>query len=300
MRIGYACQNLTLGTISRTFRLASYSEERLFETVALNLADARRMVEFNAEHGLGLLRLSAALVPFASHDVMAHDWRARFADEFRELGRVAHEAGIRLSVHPGQFVLINSPRAEVNRAAVRELVYAAEMMDLIGDRPDEKIQIHVGGVYGDRAEAMARWVVAYRELPEIVRRRLVIENDERSFPLADCLRLHGDTGVPVLFDSFHHLLLNHGEPMSDATRAAGATWNPLVDGPPQMDYSSQDAEKRPGAHTPTILESDFAEFLTHLSVDADLMMEIKDKEASALKALAIARAAGRGPTAYAA
>ena len=140
---------------------------------------------------------------------------------------------------------------------------------------------------------MARFAATYQQLPAAVRPRVVIENDDRLFSLRDCLQLSAAVGVPVLFDTFHHECLNHGEPMNEALRLAAATWHPTRDGVPLLDYSSQQPNERKGKHTTSLAEDLFRDLLPHLhGLDADIMLEIKDKEASALRACAILQDAG--------
>ena len=148
-----------------------------------------------------------------------------------------------------------------------------------------KIQIHVGGVYGDKAIASARFVETYARLPDPVRQRLVIENDERQYSLADAMRIHAATGIPVLFDVLHHRLFNEGESLAEALDLAMPTWN--GHGPPMIDYSSQHPERQRGAHAMTIDLDDFLPVAAAIGDrDADVMLEIKDKEGSALRAIA--------------
>ena len=283
MRIGYVGTNLGLGTKTRTFRLAGFTQERARETAKENLLDTLRCLEWNAERGIGFFRVTSGIVPFASHPVAADwDWRNELKDEFRAVGDLANSTGMRLGTHPGQYVLLNSPRESVVQASLAELEYHADMLDLMGVDDDARLQIHVGGVYDDREDSMRRWIAAHRELPENVRRRLSVENDERLFPLADCLRLNQAVGVPVIFDVFHHSLLNHGETLPEAYCQVAPTWDEC---PMQLDYSSQNEDKRFGAHTETLVESDFRSFLKDVPEDADVMLEIKDKETSAMKAL---------------
>ncbi len=289
MRIGYPCLNRGLGcTSSRTFRLASLTPRRFEETVAANLQCLEQMVAWNGQAGLLFLRITSDLVPFASHPACPGNWAAAFARDFSAIGTAIRRLGMRISMHPDQFVLINAREARIADASVAELEYHAAVLDLLGLDDTARIQIHVGGLYGDRPAALSRFIARFQGLPGRVRARLVIENDDRLFPLADCLHLHGETGVPVLFDTFHHQILNHGEPEADALARAAATWPPAA-GLPMVDYSSQDAGKRPGAHAPTLESAHFRRFLTaSRSHDFDLMLEIKDKERSAVRALRLA------------
>lgn len=291
MRIGYPCLNRRIGcSASRTFRLASYSPERLAATVEANLDCLERMLEYNRRHGLLFLRITSDLVPFASHPICRFDWQARFGSRLRRIGRMIRRQRMRISAHPDQFTLINSPDAGVLARSTAELRYHAELLDLMGLDLTAKIQIHVGGVYGDRRQGIARFVERFRRLPRAIRRRLVVENDDRLYPVADCLEASRRTGVPVLFDSFHHAVLNRGEPARAALAACCKTWR-RRDGLPMTDYSSQRPGGRAGRHAETIDGADFRRWLrVTRPLDFDVMLEIKDKERSALRAI---RAAGR-------
>jgi UV DNA damage endonuclease len=148
-----------------------------------------------------------------------------------------------------------------------------------------KIQIHVGGVYGDKRAGIQRFAARFAALDPPVAERIVIENDEHSFCLDDCLSIHERTGVPVVLDTLHHTLLNRGESIAAAVCSAAATWR-KEDGPPIVDFSLQQAHARKGRHAGTIDPAAFVAFLRETApVDFDLMLEIKDKEESALEAL---------------
>lgn len=294
MRIGYPCVNESLTcSAAQTFRLASYSTDRLRTTVAANLVCLRQILEFNVAHGLLYFRLPSGIVPFGSHAINQHDWATEFAPQFAELGAFARKHRMRLALHPDQFVVLNSPDADIVRRSVEELVYQGRLLDLMEMDTAAKLQIHAGGVYGDKPAALDRWVRTWHELlPDAVRRRLVVEPDDRLYSLHDCLELHRRTGVPLLLDNLHHECLNHGESLTDAVLAAAATWHPHHDGPPLMDYSEQAPGERRGKHRASLDEAHFAAFVAALpaTVAPDVMLEIKDKEASALRAVAVLRA----------
>ncbi|RZL13164.1 MAG: UV DNA damage repair endonuclease UvsE, partial [Hymenobacter sp.] len=241
MKIGYPCVNETLPcSAARTFRLASYTPERVEETVAANLACLRQILEWNVAHGLQFFRMGSDIVPFGSHEVNTFPWRERFTADFKAIGDYVKQHGLRISFHPDQFVVLNSPDPGIVGRSVAELVYQGSMLDLMGLDSTAKLQIHAGGAYGDKGTALARWVETFHTLvPEAVKVRLVVENDDRLYSLRECLSLHDETGVPILFDNFHHECLNHGEPMREALRLAAATWHPTRDGVLMMDYSSQ-------------------------------------------------------------
>jgi len=293
MKIGYPCINETLPcSSSTTFRLASYSEERLIQSVTNNLDCLQQILEFNVAHDLLFFRMSSDLVPFASHAVNTYNWQDHFKDTLKQIGNYIKAHQIRISMHPDQFVVINSPTDSIVKNSFLELEYQCTIMDLMGLDQSAKLQIHAGGVYGNKPAAISRFIAAYSLLPDNIKARLVIENDDRLYSLADCLIIHEETGIPILFDNFHHECLNNGEPMTEALRLASQTWQP-EDGILMMDYSSQAPGERKGKHTATIQLELFREFLTQLQgLDVDMMLEIKDKEASALPAAALLKEIG--------
>jgi UV DNA damage endonuclease len=298
MKIGYPCINQTLDcSSSRTFRLASYSEERLIETVEQNLACLRRILEYNVQHGLLFFRLTSDLVPFASHEVNQYNWQEHFKMTFRKLGSYIKNNHMRISMHPDQFVVLNSPNEQTVRNSIAELVYQGSVLDLMGLDTTAKLQIHGGGAYGDKPSAIQRFAEVYHTmLPDAVKARLCVENDDRTYSLQDCLQLHELTEMPVIFDNFHHECVNNGEPMYEAVEMAASTWQPERDGILMMDYSSQAPNERRGKHVQSIQEQLFHDFLTETEgLDMDIMLEIKDKEESALKAVELARSLGRVP-----
>ncbi|MDD1686081.1 UV DNA damage repair endonuclease UvsE [Methanoregula sp.] len=291
MRIGYPCINRSIGcSANRTFRLASYSEDRLLGTVAGNIACLRKILAWNQKNDILFFRITSDLVPFASHPVCTFPWQEQFREEFAATGTFIKEAGIRISMHPDQFIVLNSPDERVVSRSIDELAYHARVLDAMGLDASAKIQLHVGGVYGDPVKSIARFVRVYGQLDPAILRRLVVENDDQRFTASDCLEIHELTGIPVLFDVFHHTCRNNGEDLDEIIPAISKTWQ-RSDGTMMADYSSQHPEKRAGSHAEHIDITDFKKFLAiSRATDMDIMLEIKDKENSALAAVALARA----------
>lgn len=289
MKIGYPCLNLSIDDKgNKTFRLKSYSEERLIETVANNLNYLSDMLKFNVERRLLFFRVSSDIVPFASHPVCRFKWESHFKKEFLEIGNFIKEHGIRISTHPDQFTLINSLDETIYEKSVLELIYHAEILDSMELDTTAKIQIHVGGVYGDKEESIKRFTRRFKGLNEEIKRRLVIENDDRLYTLKDCLQIYSETGIPILFDVFHHELNNSGETIDTAFHLFSKTWD-QNDGIPMVDYSSQEPDARRGSHAKIIDTESFKKFIYETGdFDFDVMLEIKDKEKSAIKAVEIA------------
>ncbi|NIQ13112.1 MAG: UV DNA damage repair endonuclease UvsE, partial [Candidatus Dadabacteria bacterium] len=205
--------------------------------------------------------------------------------QFQEIGDFIKKNNMRISMHPDQFTLINAKDPEIVRRSIEELNYHCEVLDLMGLDHTAKIQIHVGGVYGDKEASIKRFVGNYIKLPEKIKKRLVVENDDRSYSLKDCLKINKRCGVPILFDTFHHECLNDGENMREALLKAKSTWKE-EDGELMIDYSTQKAEARRGTHTQHIDIGHFRDLLQKTrDINFDIMLEIKDKEESALKAI---------------
>ena len=293
MKIGYACINLSLSCrSSRTFRLKSYSTAMMEKTVEGNLSCLGEQLRYNLEHDILYFRISSDLVPFASHAICDYPWQQAFKGEFKAIGAFIKEHAMRVTMHPDQFILINSLDEGIHERSVAELVYHAEVLDLMGLDTTHKIQIHVGGVYGDREASLGRFIARYKRLPAKVKRRLVVENDERSYGLADCLAVNAACGVPVVFDTLHHSTNNRGEKTRKAVSLACATWGEK-DGSPMVDYSSQSKGSRPGAHAYALDPDDFRSFLAaSRGLDLDIMLEVKNKERSTLEAISIQQALG--------
>lgn len=293
MRIGYPCINLSLDCRpSRTFRLANLSWERLRETVAGNLACLERIVRWNIEHGLLFFRITSDLIPLASHPDNRFPWDEFFAPDFARIGALIRENKMRISMHPGQHTVLNSPRQAVVDAARRDLEYHVRVLELLELDETAKIQIHLGGLYGDKQAALRRFVQEVERLDPRIRAHLVVENDERLFNFDDCLWVSQETGLPVLLDVFHwEVYLDNGHAtLREALTAAKATWKP-ADGLPMVDYSSPLPGGRLGSHAYTLDEAHFCRFLREsYPHDFDLMLEIKDKEQSALRAREIVQA----------
>lgn len=286
MKVGYPCINRSIGcTANSTFKLASYSEERLIKTVKNNLECLAKILRYNVENDLLFFRISSDLVPFASHPVCKFDWMNHYKLQFKEIGEYIKKKDIRISMHPGQFILINSIKEKVVQRSINELDYHCKVLDAMGLDITSKIQIHVGGVYGDKPKAIERFVERYESLSESIKKRLVIENDDRLFSLKGCLYINQLTGIPVVFDSFHHECLNSEESVRDAIMKAQTAWKDK-DGSLMVDYSSQKEGERRGKHATTIDLSLFKNFIDETKgLEFDIMLEIKDKEKSALKAI---------------
>src|ERR1044072_279444 len=150
MRIGYPCINLTIKNQNpSTFRLKSYSEKRFIETVRNNLVHLLSILNFNKRNHIHFFRISSDVIPFASHPICDVNWSQVFKAELEEIGDFINKNNVRVSMHPDQFIILNSKSQDIVKNSIRELQYHCKLLDKMNLSSSAKIQIHIGGVYGD-------------------------------------------------------------------------------------------------------------------------------------------------------
>ncbi|SFC22212.1 UV-damage endonuclease [Alkalibacterium subtropicum] len=287
MSIGYAC--LTKGVPEanyRTCRKSNATEENLKELIGHNLSVLEKMIDYNHKEGIRLFRISSDIIPFGSDFIVNDlDWPTLFEAQFNRIGEKIKRYDIRVSMHPGQYTVLNSPRKEVVDRAIDDLTYHTLFLDLLGTTAESKIILHVGGVYGDKASAMDRFADVYQQLDERIKDRLIIENDDRSYTIEEVLTLSQRTGAPVVYDNLHHRLNNDGDLRTDSywINKAKETWHEK-DGRPKVHYSQQQLNGREGAHSQFIRIDEFMGFYEEIKpCKVDIMLEVKDKNLSAVK-----------------
>jgi UV DNA damage endonuclease len=204
---------------------------------------------------------------------------------------------MRISTHPGQYIVLSSIREDVVAAAIAELDYHDRLLSAFGLGHSHKIVLHLGAGVADQRSAYDRFAAGYARLSPGAARRLVLENDER-WPLDTTLDWANRLGLPVVFDAFHHELAPSMEPLAvrELVLRAAETWTPR-DGRQEVHFSTQAAGKRPGAHAETIDIDAFARFAEKVGeLPLDCILEVKDKERSVLRARELALPiAAKGP-----
>eukprot|EP00276_Gloeochaete_wittrockiana_P001173 CAMPEP_0184673336 /NCGR_PEP_ID=MMETSP0308-20130426/86624_1 /TAXON_ID=38269 /ORGANISM="Gloeochaete witrockiana, Strain SAG 46.84" /LENGTH=495 /DNA_ID=CAMNT_0027120813 /DNA_START=769 /DNA_END=2256 /DNA_ORIENTATION=+ len=280
MRLGYPCLNLKLreqGIFnSRSIAMKTIKQKGIEEAKArgmLNVLDLEPVLRWNEERDIRLFRLSSDLFPFASHPEVGYD--LSFAQkELVSVGELAQELGHRLTFHPGQYTQLASPRAAVVDNAVLDLAYHPQVLDLMR-MPDESIfMIHMGGVFGDKGETLGRFSKNYESLPENVKRRLVLENDDRHYSVEDLLPLCQKLDIPMVLDWHHNNCLPSSRPIEYYVKDIASLWERK--GIRQKQHQS---EPRPGKNPCT--HSNYVQELPPCG-DVDLMIEAKMKEKAVL------------------
>ncbi|HEX9950400.1 MAG TPA: UV DNA damage repair endonuclease UvsE [Rubricoccaceae bacterium] len=285
--LGYACLNTTLGTKSRTVRLANLRTEAVIPVVAQNLDDVLASLRWNIAHGIRFFRISSDLIPFGPLAAFPFDWAEAFDWKFRQIRGLVKAEGLRVTSHPGQYTVLNSPREKVVQDSVDELNHQARVLKLMD--PKGTMTLHVGGAYGDKPSAMEAFERNLPRLSDEARARLTIENDDTTFTLAEVVGLAERTGLAVIVDLFHHRLNPSGttedEGLIPLLDRAAATWNGR---PPKLHLSSH----KPGTRTghADYLDMDDVQALVDIMAQVgpadapyDVMLEAKRKELAVLE-----------------
>jgi UV DNA damage endonuclease len=282
--IGYACINIGLDeTTNHTFRLSNLSEEQAMITIARNLESLQKILSWNVSQGIKLFRVGSSIIPFASHPLFTLDWENAFKEKLGEIHRFVQANGLRLSMHPGQYTVLNSLNQKVIDDSVRELEWQAKLINIL-DPVQGLLVLHVGGAYGDKQTAIARFEENFhKSLSPQVQQRLTMENDDTTFSADDVLPLCHRLGIPMIFDLFHHKCLHTGEDWQDGLteklELVIDTWKGKV---PKLHLSSQKPGTRT-SHADFIEQHDFDElqdWMEHVQTEGvyDLMIEAKLKE----------------------
>lgn len=213
-------------TRKRLLSLEPAEQERLLRDLyAENLRRLGVAIEFCQAHGIRLYRLGSGLFPFAD-DVVGENVLGEFAEAMRLVGDRANALGIRLVLHPDQFVVLNSDRPDVIANSIKILATHARVFDLLGLPRSPWSLMNIHGGKGGRAE---RLVSVIRDLPEGIRSRLTLENDEYTYGATDILEVCRAAAIPMVFDAHHHVIHDHLESyehpsVAEMVAAAGTTW----------------------------------------------------------------------------
>jgi len=201
---------------------------RYLADICLNNArELRRALAFCAGHGIGCFRINSQILPLKTHPALGYHIEELpgyplIVDVFKDSGAFCRQHDVRTTFHPDQFILLSSPSRAITRRSIADLVYQAEVAGWVNA---DVINIHGGGVYGDKKTALQRLGREIERLPDAVRSRLTLENDDRSYSPRDLLPVCRDLGIPLVYDVHHHRCLPDGVTIEKTTRQALTTWN---------------------------------------------------------------------------
>jgi UV DNA damage endonuclease len=295
MNLGYACINMTLSgqkpkvTTNRSMIKKTFNEKGISyagELGMLNAADLGRILRWNVKNGIKCFRLSSEFFPWASEykfeDLPQY---LRIKTLLAGAGHYAKSNGLRLTSHPGPFNVLVSPHKHVVDNTITDLRIHGEVFDMLGleRSPYNKINIHCNGVYGDKISAMDRFCKNFELLPESVKTRLTVENDDKAsmYSVKDLMYIHERIGIPIVFDYHHHKFCTGDLSEQEALELAISTWpegiKPIVHYSESKSLHEGNEKVKPQAH------SDYINELPNTyGNDVDIMVEAKAKELSIL------------------
>lgn len=287
MNIGYACIPLKiLNRTNRSFLLKNYTENLLINKIDSNLNDLLEILKYNTSKDIYLFRISSDIIPFGSHDINKFNWSNHFKDKLKNIGEFIFNNNIRVSMHPGQYTVINSINLNTVKKSIKDLEYHALFLDSLGVDDSCKIILHVGGIYNNKENAINNFINTYNELPLNIKNRLVIENDEKNYGINDLIYISNKCSIPIIYDNLHNYCFEGfiGDNYS-ILNSIKHTWN-AKDGSLKLHYSEQNPKKKKGSHSYTINSKNFLNYISSLKdLDVDIMLEVKDKDFSAIKAV---------------
>uniref|UniRef100_A0A6C0JHN9 UV damage repair endonuclease n=1 Tax=viral metagenome TaxID=1070528 RepID=A0A6C0JHN9_9ZZZZ len=298
IQLGLCCLNTELREqkppifASRSCIMRTFNEKgiRYVQNLCLqNLDDILKMIEWNELNGIKVFRLSSDMFPHFSNPKVDR-YTLDFADQkLKEIGKLAKKYNMRLTFHPGQYDVMGTPNEDVLKNTLLDLSCHADILDRMECDQDSVMVVHGGGVYGDKKETMKRWARNFKNAPDSIRRRLVLENCEKCFNIEDCLEVSKEANIPVVFDTHHHdcyiqlhpdiKLKNAEEYMSDILE----TWKRR--GIKPKFHVSEQGCGRVGHHSDYIetIPNYLLEIPDKYNTDIDIMIEAKLKEKAIFK-----------------
>jgi UV DNA damage endonuclease len=290
--LGYACINMTMGKkvgtnrsmVKRTFQAKGL--DYVSELALLNAKDIIKILEWNRLNGIKFFRLSSAIVPWGDNiDLTQLKDYKEIKIELKKAGDFAKFHNIRITSHPGPFVVLTSPKENVVEAAIKDLELHGKIFDMMGlsKTPYNKINIHCNGVYGDKISAMDRFCKNFKRLSKSVQSRLTVENDDKAsmYSVCDLMYIHERIKIPIVFDYHHYQFCKGVLSEDEALELAVSTWpigiTPVVHYSESKALHENDSKVKPQAH------SDYIKELPNTyGFNVDIMVEAKAKELAIL------------------
>lgn len=301
VRFGYVAMSTVVDhcSPSRTMTMTSFTKlndreaaiRKLERVAEENLVNTLRLLKHNRAHDIHLYRCSSKLIPLATHETL-QDWDPFLVlhDAFAAIGDYARANGMRISFHPDHFTVLSTPRPEVLRNSVRDLDHHVRMLEAMGLDARAKNNIHVGGAYGNKREAGERFILQYSALPDRIKQRITLENDDKTFNAIETLDICERLQQPMVLDIHHQWVNNEGEDPVSLWPRILKTWdtpygqadapadNPL---PPKIHVSSPKSEKDIRGHADYVEVLPLLSFLRAIAPmtnELDVMIEAKKKD----------------------
>lgn len=265
---------------------------RKLERLALeNIHNCLRLLRHNIGHGIHVFRFSSKIIPLLGHE-MLRDWDPFpvLAKPFAELGDVVKKHRMRVGFHPDHFTIISTPREEVLRSSIQTLEHHVHMLEAMGLDEGARMNIHIGGTYGDREQTLQRFHKQFEAMDKRIRSRITLENDDKTYTALETLEACEALGVPMVLDLHHHIVNNNGESAVSLWPRIAATWRKSelvpVELPPKIHISSPKNEKDVRAHADHVQLEHVWPFLQEVAAITpalDVMIEAKRKDEALFK-----------------
>jgi UV DNA damage endonuclease len=265
---------------ARIIKLKSISKENLNNTL--------RILKHNVGYGIKVYRFTSKLIPLSTHPIAAGwDYVNDLRDEFKAIGDFVKENALRVSLHPDHFTILNSPKEDVLKAAIKDLIYHENILEAMELDNTAKVVLHIGGLYKNKEASIERFIVNFRKLDSSLRSRIVLENDDKVYTAEDVLGISSELGVPMVLDIHHDRCNRSSNEISHYIGPIFKTWdNDSI--PPKIHLSSPKDEKGIRNHADFIEKGDFLEFLyksKEIGKNYDVMIEAKSKNMAVHKLL---------------
>lgn len=289
-RIGFACKVIGDNFFSmRSCSLRNANLENLVGISNYNLNYLEKMITYCSEKQISLVRIGSDIIPFASHPHVNFNWKELFEERIKKIGGLIKYLGLRVSMHPGQYTVLNSINEYVVEQSLRDIIWHNEFLNTLGTDYSSKIILHIGGIYNDKASSICRFIKNFKQLlGKDIKLRIVLENDDKNYNIEDVITVSSELNIPIVLDIFHHQLLQPETDVHDNLywiNKAGKTWK-SIDGRQKIHYSQQNNNGIKGSHSETININEFMNFYKTIShLDLDIMLEVKDKNLSVLKCM---------------
>lgn len=290
--IGYACINMNLSKVGITTNRSMIKKTFLqkginyaSELALQNVQDLEKIIQWNVENDIFFFRMSSDIFPWASeYNIFNLPHIVEIQTILERIGDYATTHNVRLTMHPGPFNVLGSPRDHVVQNTIKDLENHAIIFDMmkLSHTPFNKLNIHCNGTYGNKIETMERFCRNFELLSHSVQSRLTIENDDSKncYHVEDLLFIHNKIGIPIVFDYHHHLFNSNDLSDEDALKIAVSTWGDII---PVVHYSES---KSLHENNPKIKPQAHSDYINELpntyGLNVDIMVEAKMKELSIL------------------
>jgi UV DNA damage endonuclease len=305
VRLGYVAMSMFVSNASpsKTMTATNFAKlhdrkaaiRKLERLAAENIHNTLRLLKHNRAHDIELYRCSSKLIPLLGHELL-NDWNplSVLHEAFSELGSYARKYAMRLSFHPDHFVVLSTPRKDVLNNSLRDLERHVLMLEAMGLDESAKCNIHIGGVYGDKAAARQRFITHYTDMPERIRNRITLENDDKTFTALETLEVCEEVRAPMVLDIHHHQV-NHEEGYTDPAalwERIQRTWDGQTEQgsgqplPPKIHTSSPKNDKDVRSHADFIDAPTLMQFMNSIAAQTprlDIMIEAKKKDEALLQ-----------------